>query len=77
MFQIADVTRPLYSVGRICDAGCSVTFDKTKAVVVKDGQTIATFDRQGGLYLADLELIGSMVDEGGTAQPFPRQGGNK
>ena len=77
MFQIADVTRPLYSVGRICDAGCTVTFNKAKATVVKDGKTIATFDRQGGLYLADLEILGSMLDDGGTAQPFPRQGGHQ
>ena len=58
IFQIAAVTRPLMSVGRICDNDNEVTFSKTKAVVRdKDGQDVCTFQRQpGGLYTARLKL---------------------
>ena len=33
IFQIASVTRPLMSVGRVCDEGHNVTFDAEKAIV--------------------------------------------
>ena len=57
-FQIAAVTRPLMSVGKICDEGKTVVFDKDKATVFgKDGQEICVFHRQaGGLYVAKLML---------------------
>ena len=43
-FQIAKVTRPLMSVGHICDQGLHVVFDKAKAVVSdKDGVEICVF----------------------------------
>ena len=74
VFQIADVTRPLYSVGRICDAGCEVTFTATKASVLKDGKLMAVFERQSGLYLADLEVLADKLDDGKPASGFPRQG---
>jgi hypothetical protein len=77
-FQVADVTRPLYSVGRICDQGCSVSFDRDKAAVTKSGRTIATFKRQGGLYIADLEIVDDQgKDDGGTNAPFQRQGAHR
>ena len=45
-FQIAKVTRPLMSVGHICDQGLNVVFDKAKAVVSdKDGVEICVFHR--------------------------------
>ena len=58
VFQIVAVTRPLMSVGRICDNDNSVTFDKEKAVVTgNDGVVLAVFTRQpGGLYTAKLKL---------------------
>ena len=38
VFQIAAVTRPLMSVGRICDKGHNITFDSVMAVAkAKDG----------------------------------------
>ena len=33
IFQVAKVTRPLMSVGRMCDEGHTVTFDTDKAIV--------------------------------------------
>ena len=66
VFQIAQVTRPLMSVGKICDEGFHVSFDADSAFVLdKSGKTVLTFHRKhGGLYVAKLKL----------KQPFTRQG---
>ena len=58
VFQIAAVTRPLMSVGRICDKGHRVTFDNVMAVATdKEGGEICWFHRNnGGLYVAKLKL---------------------
>ena len=58
IFQIAAVTRPLMSVGKICDEGHTVTFSDVMAVVhSKDGAELARFQRNnGGLYVAKLKL---------------------
>ena len=56
-FQVAGVTRPLMSVGRVCDQGMFCNFDKEKAVVVApDGREVCRFERRGGLYVANLAL---------------------
>ena len=70
-FQVAKVTRPLWSVGRICDEGFSINFTQTEAVVKdKLGKAICKFHRKGGLYVADLQLK-SPADR---SQDFPRRG---
>ena len=58
VFQIAAVTRPLMSVGRICDEGHSITFNSVMAVVyAADGTELCKFHRNnGGLYVAKLTL---------------------
>ena len=58
VFQIAKVSRPLMSVGRICDGGSFMNFFDTKADVVDpDGNVVCSFQRQpGGLYVARLRL---------------------
>ena len=58
VFQIAAVTRPLMSVGKICDEGHEVTFSNICAVVRnKDGTELCKFHRDsGGLYVAKLKL---------------------
>ena len=54
---MADATRPLWSVARICDAGFQVVFDKTGARVINaTGKTICTFERVGNLYKIKLDL---------------------
>ena len=57
-FQIAKVTRPLMSVGHICDQGLNVVFDKSKAVVSDPkGVEICVFHRgESGLYIAKMKL---------------------
>ena len=58
IFQIAKVTRPLMSVGKICDEGFTVQFFKTHASIIdKNGREMCKFERQpGGLYVAKLKL---------------------
>ena len=70
-FQVADISRPLWSVGKICDSGCRVIFSMDKAEVVheKSGKRVCSFQRQGGLYVANLKL-----GRPPTAQPFTGQG---
>ena len=57
-FQVCKVTRPLMSVGRMCDEGHTVTFDKERAIVRNaDGKEIARFERRGGgLYTCKMVL---------------------
>ena len=70
MLQIAQVSRPLYSVSKMCDSGASVTFTRNDAIVKdKNSKVVAKFKREGGLYVAELEF----TDEG-TASGFTRQG---
>ena len=56
-FHVAKVTRPLWSVGRICDEGFEVKFTNTEAyVMTKEGKEVCKFNRRGGLYIAELGL---------------------
>ena len=55
-FQIAEVSRMLYSVSQICDAGCDVRFNKTEGRVLKGERVLATFPRKGGLYVMTTTL---------------------
>ena len=58
VFQIAAVTRPLMSVGKICDEGHSITFNAVHAIVHgADGSELCKFERNSsGLYVAKLKL---------------------
>ena len=70
-FQVAKVTRPLWSVGRICDEGFDVKFSKESAVVqTKEGKDVCKFQRKGGLYVAELHL----KPEPKPSEPFTRRG---
>ena len=56
-FQVAKVTRPLWSVGRICDEGFDVRFTSCEAhVLTREGKEVCKFNRRGGLYIAELSL---------------------
>ena len=68
-FQVAKVTRPLWSVARICDAGFKVVFTSTGAQVLsKKGKVMCSFDRVGNLYKAKLDLRNPLHES------FPRRG---
>jgi len=56
-FEAADVTRALWSVGLICDAGLDVKFTKTRASVVNpQGVEVCAFHRENGLYVAAVKI---------------------
>ena len=57
-FQVAEVTRPLMSVSRVCDQGMRCIFEDTHALVVdkKTGKEVSRFERVGGLYIARMKL---------------------
>ena len=44
-FQVAKVSRPLMSVGKICDNGTKVVFSSDKIQVMKGGAIVCTFER--------------------------------
>ena len=58
IFQVAKVTRPLMSVGHICDQGLNVTLDALYAIV-RDAKEVEVcrFTRgPSGLYTAKMKL---------------------
>ena len=56
--QIAAVTRPLMSVGEMCDQGRIITFDTVQSAVRdKGGSELCRFHRTpGGLYVVKMRL---------------------
>ena len=57
IFQVAEITRPLMSVSRVCELGHKCIFDAEKAdVMSKNGTLLCTFKRKGGLYVAEMKL---------------------
>jgi hypothetical protein len=73
VFQVADVTRALYGVSKMCDDGCEVHFTATEAVVTKGGKVITRFGREGGLYTVELEI----KPDTGVESPFVGPGVNR
>ena len=73
IFQVAEVSRPLYSVSRICDEGCGVHFCASHATVTKGGVEIAKFPRQNGLYVTEMTLQ-PPIERPGDTSGFARQG---
>ncbi len=56
-FEAADVTRALWSVGVLCDAGLDVKFDKEKAVVIDaNGVEVCVAYRKNGLYVSKVKI---------------------
>ncbi len=58
VFQVAEVTRPLWSVGKVCGKCYKVLFDALKAEVFKSlgDAPLCTFERKGGLYIGRLKV---------------------
>ena len=58
VFQVAEVTRPLWSVGKVCDKGYKVLFDELKAQIFRNlgDAPLCTFERKGGLYIGRLKV---------------------
>ena len=61
-WQVADVTRALWSVGLICDSGLKVQFGPKSAVITDaSGVELCTFERRSGLYVARLKLPNTLL----------------
>ena len=56
--QVGSVSRPLWSVGKLCDAGYKVVFDKDDATVIHKASNVpvTTFKRRNALYECDMKL---------------------
>ena len=55
-FQVAEVTRQLLSVSRVCNQGLTCTSNENEALVLdKTGNTLVTFHRSGGLYISRMK----------------------
>jgi hypothetical protein len=70
-FQVADVSRPLYSATKITDQGCEITMNKERAIVTKNGRQIAKFVRKKGLYLCKMAIRMPKPDDKAQSS-FPR-----
>ena len=64
-FEVANVTKPLHSVSRICDNKKGMLFTNGEAVVVPEGslskflgslKVVARYPRKGGLYFAKMRV---------------------
>ena len=74
-FQVAKTSRPLWSVGRPCDAGYRVVFDKEKAVVTHkaSGKEVTTFPRKNAVYVCDMKLRNPKATQAKPERGFQRQ----
>ena len=56
-FQVAKVSRPLWSVSYIADQGYETTFNEVCAIIRdKKGRQVARIPRRGGLYVGKMKL---------------------
>ena len=57
-FQVSKISKPLWSVGKLCDAGLKVEFGKAAAIVSlgASGRKICEFKRENGLYMGAMQL---------------------
>ena len=69
-FQVSTISKPLWSVGKICDSGYEVRFTKDGAHVLHpgSGKQVGQFSRKRGLYMGTLQL------KNPAAPTFTRQG---
>ena len=73
-YQIADISRPLNSVGRICDQGNFVVFESTGGFIVNRSSGARTrFEREDALYMLDTWVPRPTVGSS-TSAGFSRQG---
>ena len=73
-FQVAEITRPLMSVSRICDQDLVCVFTKQEAIIKdKEGNVICNFQRRGGLYVTTMRLKRPSPPDDVSSPPFGRQ----
>ena len=73
-FQIADVTRPLCSIAKVCDKGNRVVFDSSGGYVEDSWGHKSHFSRKGNIYTMSLfALDPGSPGYSGIPAGFPRQ----
>jgi len=74
VFQVAEVSRPLMAGSAICDEGNEVLMNSREAIVRREDtkKVVAKFKREGGLYVAEMDVISD-----GSPAPFTRQGAKR
>ena len=74
-FQIADITRPLLSVGKICDQNNQIIFGKGGGVIVDldTGNTRNFIRDSDGMYQLDF-WVKKEIANGNPKQDFPGRG---
>jgi hypothetical protein len=72
-FQLARVTRALYSVSKMDDGGAEIRIKGGKAKVYKGEKHLMTFGREGGLYTSVMKLRKPKMDSQ-SPEDFHRQG---
>ena len=57
-FQAARVTRPLFSVSKICKNGFRCEFDNKEALIIEKatGETVCRFVERNGIYVTTVKL---------------------
>jgi hypothetical protein len=73
-FQVAEVTRPLCSVTKICDRGNRVVFDAKGGYIENFATGVQTrFSRQNNVYVMDMYLEEGTTTTTATTSGFTRQ----
>ena len=72
-FQLARVTRALYSVSKLDDGGAEIRIKGGIAKVYKDEKHLMSFSREGGLYTSVMKLRKPQMMSP-IPEDFPRQG---
>ena len=56
-FQVADVTKPLLSAGKICERGNDVLFRRDAAYVLdSNAKVVVKFEKRNGLYVTTMAV---------------------
>ena len=75
IFQVAEITRPLMSVSKICDQDMICIFEKSHARIVdQQNNVVARFEREGGLYTCTMRLR-KPEDPSAAAEPPGNESG--
>ena len=72
-FQIAEVTRPLSAVSRICDKGNVVVFSHDGGFIQNMAGGRTYFRRENNVYMIDLYMQAPLRSTGSTSTSFHRQ----
>ena len=74
-YQVAEVSRPLNSVGETCDRNNLVIFSASGGCVLSlETGAVTEFDRRGGLYTMDFWVPNPGSSAAAAAAGFTRQG---